>query len=226
MSKPSHPKPKSSVIRVALIDDHTLLRETMTCILNAEAGLHVVGDAAGRIEGMAMIAKQKPAVVIQDICIGRDNGLEMLQEIKAKAPDIKCLVLTGFTEDDFILQAIQYHADGYLLKSCSMPILVNAIRQVASGHKIWDESVLKRLTDLNSKKRLSPRELGMDVLTPGEQEISRLVADGLTNREIGKQIHLAEKTIRNRVSLIMDKIHISRRSKLAALYTENLTRPR
>lgn len=213
-------------IRIVLVDDHTLMRETLKSILNAEPGIHVIGDAAGYQDGVALIEREQPTVVIQDICIGHDNGLEMLRHLKAHTPNIKCLVLTGFTEDDFILQAIQSQADGYLLKTCTMPTLINAIRQVAKGHKFWDESILKRLTDINSKRQSPSSEDGMDILSPGEKEISRLVAEGLTNIEIGRKVHLAEKTIRNRISLIMDKLHVARRSKLAALYTEDLSRRR
>jgi two-component system response regulator DevR len=217
-------KKHTSPIRVALVDDHTLLRETMAHILNAESDIHVVGDAAGREESLAMIEKEKPTIVLLDICLEHDNGLDMLRHLKATAPHIKCLVLTGYTEDDFILEAIQGQAHGYLMKSCTIPTLLNAIRQVANGHKTWDESILKRLTAIHSKQNLKVNEPEMDYLSPGEKEISRLVAEGLTNGEIGRKIHLAEKTIRNRVSSIMGKLYVSRRSKLAALYTESLTR--
>lgn len=218
-------KKQASLIRVALVDDHTLLRETLKEILNAESGIKVVGDTHGPNEGLFMIEKEQPTVVLLDICLGPDNGLEMLRQLKATSPHVKCLVLTGFTEDEFILKAIQGHADGYLLKTCSMPTLINAIRQVAADHKFWDDSILRRLTDIKSKKKHTVDEENMDfLLSPGEKEISRLVAEGLTNGEIGRRVHLAEKTIRNRVSLIMDKLHVPRRSKLAALYTENLAR--
>ncbi len=215
-----HPPP----IRVVLVDDHTLLRETLKQILNGQSGIQVVGDAAGRTEGQALIESLNPTVVIQDICIGQDNGLDMLRFLKCTAPHIKCIVLTGFTEDDFILEAIQNHADGYLLKTCTMPTLIHAIRKVATNHKYWDESILDRLTVINQKKNLTPDREKMDFLSPGEKEISRLVAEGLTNGEIARTVHLAEKTIRNRISLIMDKLHAPRRSKLAALYAENLAR--
>lgn len=215
-------KKQPSLIRVVLVDDHTLLRETLTHILNSQAGILVVGTAASRKDSLALISKTQPTVVLLDICLGHDNGLEMLRQLKTISPRIKCLIVTGFTEDDFILEAIQSHADGYLLKTCTMPTLINAIRQVATDHKVWDESILRRLTDIQSKKNLAHNDEQLDFLSPGEKEISRLVAEGLTNREIGRKVHLAEKTIRNRISLIMDKLHISRRSKLAALYAKNL----
>lgn len=217
-------KPPTTPVRVVLVDDHTLLRETLKMILNTDASIKVVGDATGRQAGLDLIEKEQPDVVIQDICIGHDNGLEMLRHLKSTSPHIKCLVLTGFTEDDFILQAIQSQADGYLLKTCTMPTLINAIHQVATDHKFWDESILRRLTYISSKKPLNRNEDCMDFLSPGEKEISRLVAEGMTNSEIGRKVHLAEKTIRNRISLIMDKLHVSRRSKLAALYTEDIAR--
>ena len=106
-----------------------------------------------------------------------------------------------------------------------MSELINAIRQVSKGHKFWDEFILTRLADIHSKQRhMIDKGKINALLSPGEKAISRLVAEGMTNREIGRKVHLAEKTIRNRVSLIMDKLHVPRRSKLAALYTEHLGR--
>ncbi len=216
--------PKNAPIRIALIDDHTLLRETLKIILNDTPGLEIVGDAASRNESLTMIEKTQPIVVLLDICLGHDNGLELLRQLKTNSPHIKCLVLTGYAEDDFILEAIRGQADGYLMKSCTIPTLVNAIHQVTRCHKIWDESILTRLTSLHSQKGRAPQIVNFDCLSPGEKEISRLVAEGLTNSQIGHKIHLAEKTIRNRISSIMGKLYVSRRSKLAALYTENLPR--
>lgn len=160
----------ASPIRIVLIDDHGLLRETMKQILNDQTDLQVVGDASGNNEGLVLIEKEQPAIVIQDICVGEDNGLDMLRHLKDTAPQIKCLVLTGFTEDDFILEAIQNHADGYLLKTCSMLTLINAIRQLAAGHKCWDETILKRLTDLHSLKRLAVGEGKIEYLSPGKKK--------------------------------------------------------
>lgn len=211
-------------IRVALVDDHSLLRETLKSILNAVPGILVVGDAADYNESLIMIETKCPTVVLLDICLGHDNGLDVLRHLKATAPHIKCLIVTGFTEDDFILEAIRHHADGYVMKTCAIATLVYAIQQVAADHKFWDESILKRLSDINLKRRPLNNQDEVDLLTPGEKEISRLVAEGMTNGEIGQKVHLAEKTIRNRISLIMDKLHISRRSKLAALYIEKLSR--
>jgi len=211
-----------ALIRVALIDDHTLLRETLKSILNTESDIQVVGDTANRTESLAMIEKEQPTVIVLDICLGHDNGLDLLRHLKSISPSIKCLIVTAFTEDDFILKAIQSHADGYLPKTCSIPTLVNAIRQVANNHAFWDESILKRLSDLHTQKQFPQNTEKIDYLSPNEKEISRLIAEGLTNGEIGQRVHLAEKTIRNRISLIMDKLHVSRRSKLAALYTENV----
>jgi len=216
-------KPPNTPIRVAMLDDHTLLRELLKGSLNAETDIEVVGEASRRQEGLAMINNEKPTVVLLDICLGNDDGLEILRYLKLTSPHIKCLITTGFTEDDFILEAIQSQADGYLLKNCSTNELINAIRQVANGHKYWDEFILRRLTTLNTRQRhTTDQEKMCSLLSPGEKEISRLVAEGMTNSEIGQHVHLAEKTIRNRISLIMGKLDVPRRSKLAALYTEKL----
>jgi len=212
-------------IRIALVDDHTLIRTSIKGILNAEPDIEVVGDAANLHESLAMIKQENPSLVLLDICLGHDDGLELLRQIKTAYPRIKCLIVTGFTEDDFILEAIQSQADGYLLKSCSMPELINAIRQVSKGHKFWDAFILMRLADIHSKQQHTiDKEKINSLLSPGEKEISRLVAEGMTNREIGSKVHLAEKTIRNRISQIMDKLHVPRRSGLAALYAAHLGR--
>jgi len=214
--KPHRPE---TPIRLALVDDHTLFRETLKVVLNNEPDIRVIGDAAGLQDGLAMVRNTKPDVLIQDICLGTDDGLKMLQDVRTQAPGVRCLVLTGFVADEFIRRAIRQHADGFLLKSCSMPALITGIRQVASGHKSWDSSILSRLAELGSEEH--PDRGGIILLSPPEQKIACLIAEGLTNREIGLRLHLAEKTIRNRVSLILDKLQVPRRSKLAALYTRD-----
>jgi len=214
-----HPTRPGSPIRVALVDDHTLFRETLKVVLNTERDIQVIGDAANLTDGLAMVRRSQPDVLIQDICLGADDGLQMLQEIRTTVPAVRCLILTGFVADDYIRRALRKHADGFLLKSCSMPALITAIRQVAGGHKTWDNSILTRLAVLDSTEL--PERGGIALLTPPEHKIARLIAEGLTNREIGVRLHLAEKTIRNRVSLILDKLHVTRRAKLAALYTRD-----
>jgi DNA-binding NarL/FixJ family response regulator len=197
----------------------------MKTILNGKRGITVVGDAANRAEGLAMLRRVKPDILIQDIRLGQDDGLQMLREVKTFSPKTRCLVLTGFTEDTLLLQAIRQSADGFLLKSCSMPLLVRAIRQVAGGEPFWDHDTLTRLVGLNtSSGEGEPLETGMGMLTPVEYRIAGYIAEGLTNREIGKRVHLAEKTIRNRISIIMDKLQVTRRSKIAALFTRDTER--
>ena len=224
MTTPDHASISPRPIRVALVDDHTLLRESIKAILGSEKGISVVGDAAGRIEGLAMIRKVKPDILVQDIRLGLDDGLLMLREVREIAPKTRCLVLTGFTEDGLMHEAIRQLAFGFLLKSCSMPLLVSAIRQVAAGHKVWDPPTLARLTGLDRKPSEEIPETGMDTLTSVETRIASLIAEGLTNREIGVRVNLAAKTIRNRISLIMEKLQVTRRSKIATLFTQNAER--
>jgi two-component system response regulator DevR len=221
---PTDRLPKPS-IRIVLVEDHTLLRESMRRILNHERGLQVVGTAANRGEGLALIKTIQPDVLIQDVCLGEEDGLEMLREVKLLAPKTRCLVLTGFTDDGLLLQAIRQAADGFLLKSCSMPSLFKAIRLVADGHRAWDNDSLARLARLDSTPKKESQDTGMQSLAPLEFRIAKLIAEGLTNREIGQQLHLAEKTIRNRVSVIMDKLQVKRRAKIAALFIQHLEWP-
>lgn len=213
--------PPNPPIRIFLMEDQTLLRESMRRILNNEQGLRVVGTASTRADGLALIKKTKPDVLIQDACLGEEDGLEMLRDARALAPGIRCLVLTAFTDDGVLLQAIRQAADGFLLKTCSMPSLFKAIRLVAEGRQVWDNETLTRLARLDGEARKEAKETGMDSLVPLEFQIAKLIAAGLTNREIGQHLHLAEKTIRNRVSVIMDKLQVARRSKIAALFTHH-----
>jgi len=210
--------PSTHPIRVALVEDHTLLRESMKRILNVEHGISVVGDTGSRHEGITMIRAVKPDVLIQDICLGQDDGLQMLTDIKAISPATKCLILTAYRDDNLVMRAIRKSADGFLHKSCSMSLLIQAIRQVACGHQHWDCDTLAQLAGCGSNIRDAAPETGLKALSPNEIRIAGLIADGLTNREIGKRLHFAEKTIRNRVSFIMEKLEVTRRSKIAAIY--------
>jgi two-component system response regulator DevR len=221
LSTPGIHKP----IRVGFIDDHTLFRESVKRILNSEPDIDVVGDSAGRVDGIAMILREKPDVLIQDIGLGSTDGLAMLSEIKTLAPRLKCLILTGMTDNHHILRAIRSRADGYLLKDCSMPALIEAIRKLARGQTIWDPALIARLMETDSKHDKELDVEGIKSLTASESKIAHLIAEGLTNREIGKRLHLAEKTIRNRISLIMDKLQVTRRAKIATLYTRNSNQP-
>jgi two-component system, NarL family, response regulator DevR len=212
-------------IRVGIIDDHTLFRESVKRILDIETDIDVVGDSAGRADGLAMIVREKPDILLQDIGLGSADGLAMLSEIKTLTPHLKCLILTGMTENQHILRAIQNRADGFLLKDCSMPALIEAIRKLARGQTMWDPALIARLMETDSKFSEGLDAEGIQSLTASESKIAHLIAEGLTNREIGKRLHLAEKTIRNRISLMMDKLQVTRRAKIAALYTRNLDRP-
>jgi two-component system response regulator DevR len=222
MNKAAAATPAPRMIHVAMIDDHTLFRESLKTILNAEPDIEVVGDAMGREDGLAMIGRTQPNVLIQDICLGPDDGIKLFREIKVASPRTRCLILTGFVENDFILRAIRQHMDGFLLKSCSAFVLTNAIRQVAAGHKAWDHAILSRLAELDPPSRQAPHVSGMKALTAGERKIAHCIAEGMTNRQIGIELHLAEKTIRNRITVIMEKLHVARRSGVAALYTRTM----
>lgn len=224
-SSPKHP-PAPNPIRIGFIDDHTLFRHSLTHVLNAECDMKVVGDASGREEGLSMIEQVKPDLLIQDINLGSDDGLDVMHEIKAAAPHLKCLVLTGMIEDCHILRAIRKRADGYLLKDCSIPVIIEAIRKLARGQKIWDPSLIARLADMDPRPPGDTGLTGVDSLNSTEQKIAHLIAEGHTNREIGLQLHLAEKTIRNRISLILEKLNVPRRTNIAALYTRSVERNR
>lgn len=224
-SSPKQQSP-SSPIRIVFIDDHTLFRHTLSHVLNEEPDIKVVGEAAGRDEGLAMITRLNPDILIQDINLGTDDGLEVMHEIRTLSPQLKCLILTGMVENALILRAIRKRADGYLLKDCAIPAVIEAIRKLARGQKVWDPSLIARLADLDPDPARDGGPAGMENLNTTEQRIAQLIAEGHTNRQIGQQLHLAEKTIRNRISLILDKLQVPRRSCIASLYARCAERNR
>jgi two-component system response regulator DevR len=200
-------------IRVFHLDDHELLRIGMHTVIEHCPGLELVGQAAGAHEALPRIDATRPHVVILDIELGDGpNGIEVCREIRSRWPEIHCLMLTAYGDDESLFSSIMAGASGFLLKGVKADTLLEAVQEVASGRSLLDSEVTARVLD-----RLRNGTQGQDPpLTPREQEILRLIADGATNREIGERLYLAEKTVRNYVSGLLAKLGVARRSEAAA----------
>jgi two-component system response regulator DevR len=204
-------------IRVFLLDDHEIVRRGIADLLEQEDGITVVGEA-GLVAGAAdAILANDVSVAVLDGRLPDGSGIDVCRDVKSARPDIGCLILTSYDDDEAVLAAVLAGANGYLLKEVRATGLVDAIRRVAQGDVLLDpalaEGVMARIT---AATPASP----LDGLTPRESEILALIAEGLSNREIGGKLFLAEKTVKNYVSGILAKLGMQRRTQAAVLATE------
>jgi two-component system, NarL family, response regulator DevR len=205
-------------IRVFLVDDHEVVRRGLKDLIDAEDDLDVVGDAATAGMALAGIASTAPDVAVLDVRLPDGNGVEVCREVRARDPKIACLMLTSFSDDEALFDAIMAGASGYLLKDIKGPDLVDAIRRVAGGDSLLDPSVTgKVLERLRKGDEEDPR---LTALSDQERRILALIAEGLTNRQIAERMHLAEKTVKNYVSNLLAKLGMQRRTEAAVFYTQ------
>jgi DNA-binding NarL/FixJ family response regulator len=201
-------------IRVFLLDDHEVVRRGVRELLEAEDDIEVVGEAGTAAEALARIPPTKPTVAVLDVQLPDGNGVEVCREIRSEFPEIACVMLTSFADDEALFNAIMAGAAGYLLKQVRGNDLVDGIRRVAGGASLLDPALTARVLE---RLRAEPEPDELAGLTPQERKILGYIADGLTNRQIGEQMFLAEKTVKNYVSNVLSKLGMSRRTEAAAL---------
>jgi two-component system response regulator DevR len=209
-------------IRVFLLDDHEIVRRGIADLLQAEPDIIVVGEAGSAADALRRIPATSPQVAVLDARLPDGSGIEVCREIRSSAPEIRCLILTSYDDNDAIFAAVMAGAAGYLLKEVRGSYLVDAIRQVAAGKSLMDPAVTERL--LSRLRDGAPHDERLASLTAREREVLGLISDGLTNREIGERLFLAEKTIKNYVSGLLAKLGMQRRTQ-AAVYGANIDRP-
>ncbi|MEA3079788.1 MAG: hypothetical protein QOF05_1196 [Sphingomonadales bacterium] len=206
-------------IRVFLLDDHEIVRRGIADLLQSEAGIVVVGEAGSAAQALRRIPAAAPDVAVLDARLPDGSGIEVCREIRSSSPEIRCLILTSYDDNDAIFAAVMAGAAGYLLKEVRGSYLVDAIRQVAAGRSLMDPAVTERL--LTRLRDGAPQDRRLASLTERERDVLGLISDGLTNREIGERLFLAEKTIKNYVSGLLAKLGMQRRTQ-AAVYGANL----
>jgi two-component system response regulator DevR len=209
------------VIRVFLLDDHEIVRRGIADLLQNEPDIVVVGEAGTAVDALRRIPALTVDVAVLDARLPDGSGIEVCREIRSSAPEIRCLILTSYDDNDAIFAAVMAGAAGYLLKEVRGSYLVDAIRQVAGGKSLMDPAVTERL--LSRLRDGAPHDERLASLTAREREVLGLISDGLTNREIGQRLFLAEKTIKNYVSGLLAKLGMQRRTQ-AAVYGANLNR--
>lgn len=202
------------MIRVYLLDDHELIRKGMKQLLFLSSDVEVVGEGATVREAKADIPRLAPDVAILDIKLPDGTGVDVCRMIRRDHPEIRCLMLSSFSDEEPLFDAIDAGAAGYLLKDARGPELVESIRKVAAGQSLVDPNLTERILD---RIRTGDRADPLAALSPQERRILGLIGDGSTNREIAERLGLAEQTIKNYVSALLAKLGLERRSKAAAL---------
>ena len=203
----------STPVKVFLLDDHEIVRRGVRELLEADGGIEVVGEASTAAEAVARIPATRPDVAVLDVRLPDGSGVEVCREVRSEQPSIACLMLTSFSDDDALFEAIMAGASGYVLKQIRGNDLVTAIRRVARGESLLDPSVTAKV--LHRLRHPSEEDERLAKLTPQERRILDLIAEGATNRQIGNELHLAEKTVKNYVSNMLMKLGMSRRTEAA-----------
>jgi two-component system response regulator DevR len=203
----------SDPIRVFVLDDHEIVRRGIADLLNAEPDIEVVGEAGSVSEAMARIPAARPRVAVLDARLPDGNGIDVCRDIRSALPETRCLILTSHDDRDALFAAVMAGAAGYVLKVIRGNSLVDAVRRVAAGQSLLDPTMTEPLLALlRNPEQEDPR---LAALNSREREILRLITDGLTNREIGQKLYLAEKTVKNYVSALLGKLGMERRTQAA-----------
>jgi two-component system response regulator DevR len=212
-------------IRVFLLDDHEVVRRGVRELLEAASGgeIQVTGEASTADEALRRLPAVGPDVAILDVRLPDGNGVEVCREIRSRHPEIQCLMLTSFADDEALFDAIMAGAAGYVLKQVRGSDLVDSVRRVASGQSLLDPTVTATVLDRLRRGPEDNREVAH--LTDQERRILDLLAEGLTNRQIGERLYLAEKTVKNYVSNLLTKLGMHRRTE-AAVYAARLAERR
>ena len=205
-------------IRLLLVDDHEVLRIGLRTLFSEADGFHVVGEAGTLSSAVTEAARLKPDVVLMDVRLPDGNGVDACRAIRATRPETRVLFLTSFADDDVVLATILAGADGFLLKEVSRDHLIGAVKTVAGGQSILDPAVTQRVMARMKALTAQATESTSDPLSPQEEKVLALVAEGLTNKEIAVSLHLSEKTVGHYLENIFQKLQVTRRSQAAVLY--------
>lgn len=201
------------MISVFIVDDHEIVRRGLTDLFTQAGDIEVLGDAGTAAEAIAKIPALNPDVAVLDVRLPDGTGIDVARELRAVMPELKTLMLTSYDDDEAVYAAVMAGANGYLLKEIVGSRLVDSVRAVAAGQSLLDPAVTERvLARLRQPEQLDPR---LERLTDRESEVLELIGQGLTNRQIAKRLFLAEKTVKNYVSSLLDKLDLEHRTQAA-----------
>ncbi|NKY32314.1 response regulator transcription factor [Nocardia speluncae] len=207
------------MITVFLVDDHEIVRRGVADLIDAEADMEVIGEAGDVARALARIPALRPDVAVLDVRLPDGNGIELCRELRSARPDLPCLILTSFTDEQAMLDAILAGARGYVVKDITTLALISAIRDIAAGRSLLDNRAAAALMRrLRSETEADSGPLSG--LTDRERALLALLGEGMTNRQIAERLSLAEKTVKNYVSRLLSKLGVERRTQAAILATK------
>jgi len=206
------------MVRIFLVDDHEVVRRGIAGILEAQPDFRIVGEAGTVRDAAARIAATVPDLAILDVRLPDGNGIDLCRHIRQEHPTVRCLILTAFDDDAAVIAAVMADAAGYVLKSVHTADLVNSVRAVVTGHKLLHPSARQQATQLMRAAPADDPRFGS--LSLRERQILSLIADALTNRQIGERLGLAEKTVKNYVSTMLSKLGFDHRTQAAVFEIE------
>lgn len=212
-------------LRVLLVDDHEVVRAGVRTMLERTEDIRVVAEAGSVRDAIVQAERTRPDVVVMDVRLADGSGIEATREIRARRQETKVLMLTSFADDEALFASIMAGASGYILKQIQGGELVRAIRAVGEGQSLLDPAVTASVLERLRRGKHLMRDEKLARLTPQEERILGMVAEGLTNKEIGARLKLAEKTIKNYVSTILSKLEVARRAEAAAYLARHTSTP-
>lgn len=221
----SDDRPERSLLRLMLVDDHEVVRSGLKTMLEAAGDVRVVAEAGTVRDAIVQAERTKPDVIVMDVRLADGSGIEATREIRAQSPETKVLMLTSFADDEALFASIMAGASGYVLKQIRGDDLVRAIRSVGRGNSLLDPAVTATVLERLRKGKHLLRDERLARLSAQEERILTLVAEGHTNRQIGAQLKLAEKTVKNYVSTILSKLEVGRRAEAAAYLARHTSTP-
>ena len=205
-------------VRIFLLDDHEVVRRAIAELLDTVPGFEVVGEAGAAAETLARVIAVRPDVAVLDARLPDGSGIDVCRDIRSALPDTYCLILTSYDDHDAVLASVLAGASGYVLKEVATSGLIDAIRQAAMGRSLIDPGVITQVMD--RLRDGSPNDKLLAALTQREREVLDLITDGLSNRQIGDRMFLAEKTVKNYVSSLLGKLNMERRTQAAVFGSE------
>ena len=209
----------TGVARVFLVDDHEIVRQGVASLLTAAGGIEVVGEAGTIEQARARIAATLPDLAVLDVRLPDGSGIDLCRDILSLYPAMRCIILTAYDDDEALAAAVVAGASGYVLKNVRGSGLVDAVRTVAAGRSLIAPALARQV--VTALQARVPTDSPLAVLNERERSVVALIAEGLTNRQIGLELSLAEKTVKNYVSSVLSKLGLQRRTQAVVLHLEN-----
>lgn len=204
-----------------LVDDHEIVRQGLRSLLQAEVDIEVVAEADSASMAVSLASTHQPDVVVMDVRMPGGSGVEACRAIRDERPDAQIIMLTSFSDDEALFNSIMAGAAGFVLKQIRGHDLVDAIRTVGAGKSLLDPEVTRQVLERLRKSKFDDKDPKLARLSPQEERILEMIGQGHTNREIAARIHLSDKTVKNYVSTILQKLEVSRRAEAASYLARN-----